>query len=224
MVTKAELTEALSEQSQLIKKQLDEGIAEIRKEIIDKLTEEIVKLHEKVNKQENKIIDLEKRLEQNLQYQRSSSILLSGVPLDVQHHELEGIVLRIFNNICYHQISERDIVAVHRVSKSSAKILVKFVNKRDAISLLEGKDALNKLDREKMDLGHCDMLYVEEHLTPYISNLAYKCRCLKRSGKILKTNISKILKVGDNGTMMWYEILHTVDILNHFPDFENEGI
>ena len=166
MVTKVELTEALAAQSVVIQQKLDESVSAIRAEIIDKLTEENKKLHEKIDIQEMKIIDLEKRFEQNLQYQRFSSVLVSGIPMDVQHQNLEGINIKIFNTVCYHTISNRDIVAVHRVSKTSAKVLVKFVNKRDATCLLESKNALAEVDMESIGLGHCEKIFVDEHLTP----------------------------------------------------------
>ena len=225
MVTKVELTEALAAQSIEIQQKLDESVSAIRAEIIDKLTEENKKLYEKIEQQDRKIIDLEKRFEQNLQYQRYSSVLVSGIPMDVQHQNLEGIIIKLFNTVCYHIITNRDIVAVHRVSKTSAKVLVKFVNKRDATCLLESKNALAELDVESIGLGNCEKIFVDEHLTPYISKLAYLCRCLKRTGKIVKTNVSKgyvqILKYED-GRLNWYDILHTVDINYHFPDFDIE--
>ena len=147
MVTKPELTEALSKQAEEIQKKLDESVSKIRGEIIDRLTEEKKKLHDKLDLQEKRITDLEKRFEVNLQYQRFSSVLVSGIPTTVEHQNLEGIVLNIFNSICYHKISQRYIIAVHRVSKSSPKVLVKFVNKRDATSFLDGKIALSNLNK-----------------------------------------------------------------------------
>ena len=47
--------------------------------------------------------------------------------------------------------------------------------------------------------------YLEDHLTPYISNLAYQCRCLKRNHKIVQTKVIKgvvkILMSTDDGTL-----------------------
>ena len=34
----------------------------------------------------------------------------------------------------------------------------------------------------------------------------------------VEKGVVKILKVDDNGEMLWYDIRHTVDIIKHFPD------
>ena len=233
MVNKQELQEALSQQSdqikvqlEQVKMQLDESVSKIRKEIIDTLSTENKKLHDKISLLEVKIIDMEKKAEVNLQYQRFSSVVISGIPLQIEHSELEGIVITLFNKICHYKITIRDIVAVHRISKTSPRVLVKFVNRRDATSLLDGKVALNNLINDDIGLGHCDKFYVEDHLTPYVSNLAYRCRCLKRSDKIVKTKVSrgtvKILKAAEDGTLKWHDILHADDINNHFPLLDRE--
>ena len=91
MVTAKELTEALSQQSKEIQKKLDDSVLKIREEIIKRLTEENQKLHDRIDKQEKRIVDLEKKVELNLQYQRFSSVLVSGIPMNVEHSNLEGV-------------------------------------------------------------------------------------------------------------------------------------
>ena len=121
-------------------------VSSIRKEIIDTLSQENKKLNEKIIILEDKVLELEKKVEVNLQYQRQSSIVLSGIPQDVEHSKLEEIVLKVFNSICYHTITWRDI--------TSPKVLVKFVNRRDATSFLDGKTTLDKLNNAAIDLAH----------------------------------------------------------------------
>ena len=166
---------------------------------------------------------MEKNLETNLQYQRGSSVVISGIPITVIHTELEGIVIKLFNAVCEITISGRDLIACHRISKSSPRVLVKFLNKKDAISLLGVKLTVNRLKNEDIGLGYCDKLFIEDHLTPYISNLAYQCRCLKCNQIIVRTKVIKgvvkILMSTDDGTLKWFDILHTEDIIGHFPDF-----
>ena len=134
-----------------------------------------------------------------------------------------GIVINLVNAVCENTISARDLIACHRISKSSPTVLVKFLNKKDAISLLGVKLTVNRLKNEDIGLGYCDKLFIEDHLTPYISNLAYQCRCLKRNHKIVQTKVIKgvvkILMSTNDGTLKWFDILHTEDIIGHFPDF-----
>ena len=69
----------------------------------------------------------------------------------------------------------------------------------------------------------CHKFFLEDHLTPYISNLAYQCRCLKRERKIVQTKVIKgsvkILMSTHDGTLKRFDILHIEDIKGHFPDF-----
>ena len=172
MVTKQELQEALANQSTNLKKQLDESVSKIRSEIIDTLACEIKKLNDKIVVLEEKLIVMEKKVESNLQYQRGSSVVISGVPITVNHTELEGIAIKLFNEVCENTILPSNIIACHRISKSSARVLVKFVNKKDTISLLGAKLPVNRISNQDIGLGHCDKFFLEDHLTPYISNLA----------------------------------------------------
>ena len=171
MVTKAELVEALADQSAdiktEIKKELELRISEVKKTISDEFTNEIKYLKEKVHVLEDKIVELEKNVEQNLQYQRQPNVLISGIPDHVDHSDLETVVLKIFNTVCYHKINGRDIIAVHRVSRSSSKVLVRFVNKKDVSSLLEAKTAISNLDKGTLGIGHCGkfMLTNTSHLS-----------------------------------------------------------
>ena len=221
MVTKPELQEALSKQFTEIKNLLGESISKIREEIINKLTSENNILKERISTLEEKVIAMEKTVEKNLQYQRSSSIVISGIPSDKEHSELEGIAINLFNKTCHHSISSRDIIGCHRISRTSSRVLVKFVNKKDAISLIDGKPTIENARHDDIGLGHDDKLYVDDHLTPYISNLAYQCRCLKRNGKVVKTKVNKgivkILKANEDGTFLWHDILHIEDINKLFP-------
>ena len=64
-------------------------------------------------------------------------------------------------------------------------------------------------------------MYVNEHLTPYMSALAYKCRCLKRLNKIYQTKVENgVIKVLTNrdGSFRWFNVYKEDDI----NDFNNE--
>ena len=89
--------------------------------------------------------------------------------------------------------------------------------------MLDAKVPRMNLNNDSVGLGFCDKLYVEEQLTPYMGNIAYRCRCLKRESKILKTKVDKgivkILYNSSDGTLKWHVILHTNDIKVVLPDY-----
>ena len=111
-----------------------------------------------------------------------------GIPKKIKHVNLENTCLNIFNKVSDYKISNRDIVNCHRISEKSDTVVIKFLNTRDAVSFLDKNENIQKLENEDNGLDYKN-IYLNEHLTPYISNLAYKCRCLKRKGKIAKANL-----------------------------------
>ena len=211
----------LATQTSSLKTHMDESISAIRKEIIgtlqvenQKLKDEITTLQSRNSYLEERVNSLEVKVEVNFQYQRNSSIVIAGIPNEVEHNKLENIVLNIFNKVCFHDINHRDIIACHRLSLKSDNIVVKFVNKKDAIALLGSRIALKELDTSEIS-QHCKNIYVNEHLTPYMSELAYKCRCLKRSNKIYQTKVEKgVVKILTNkdGSFRWFNINCESDI------------
>ena len=74
--------------------------------------------------------------------------------------------------------------------------------------------ALKELDKSLIS-PNCNNIYVNEQLTPYMSGLAYKCRCLKRENKIYQTKVeSGVIKVltNKNGSFRWFNIASEYDI------------
>ena len=127
------LQSALAVQTTTLKKLIDESISAIRNELIATLNGEIDRLNERVvllestNEQfESRIESLEMKIESNFQYQRNSSVTVAGIPNEIEHCKLEGIIIEIFNKVCFHQISHRDIVACHRLSQKNDTVIVKF--------------------------------------------------------------------------------------------------
>ena len=224
MVTKAELTEALNAQSEdiksEIKRELEIRISEVQKNISEEISSEVKIVRSKVEVLEKKVTELEKNLEINHQYQRQNNVLISGIPNHVEHSVLESVVINLFNTVFYHKISGRDIESVHRVSRDSSKTLVKFLNRKDASSLLEAKSVIASMDKGLLENGFSERIQVDVHLTPYMSTLAYKCRCLKREGKVLKVSTDKgrvkLLKSDPNGILKWHDVSHPSDLVDLF--------
>ena len=104
-------------------------------------------------------------------------------------------------------------------------MIVKFVNKKDAIALINSKLTIKNLDKSFIS-PNCINLYVNEHLTPFMASLAYKCRCLKREKKIYQTKVDKgLVKVLTNkdGIFKWYNINNDNDILEFNQVIINEN-
>ena len=173
----AALEAALSSQTVSLKIHIDQSVSAVRNEIINiiqdenkKLKDQITNLEFKNNMLEDKVIALEGKLESNLQYQRNSSVIINGIPNEVPHNNLEGIVINIFNTVCFHTITDRDIIACHRLSTINDSIVVKFVNKKDATALLQSKVSLKEFVKSQI-APNCMNIFVNEQLTPLWVNL-----------------------------------------------------
>ena len=153
------------------------------------MTEENSKLKDRIVKLDNEVMELEMEVEANLQYQRFASMVISGISASTDHKDLEKTVLKIFNHISHYEITQRDLVAVHRISANSSRVLSKFLNRRDATCVLEGKGTLTSFENQG------EAIYIEGHLTPYVIDLAYKCRCLKRQ----KSSSQKLMSASKGG-------------------------
>ena len=80
--------------------------------------------------------------------------------------------------------------------------------------MLQSKIGLKEMDKSLIS-PNCNNIYVNEHLTPYASGLAYKCRCLKRENKIYQTKVeSGVVKVltNKNGSFRWFNVTSEQDI------------
>ena len=228
VLTKVDIDEALnvalSAQTILLKTHIDESVSAVRNEIINiiqdenkKLKEQITNLENKNNMLEDKVIALEGKFESNLQYQRNSSVIINGIPNEVPHNNLEGIVINIFNTVCFHTITNRDIIACHRLSTRNDSIVVKFVNKKDATALLQSTVSIKEFDKSQI-APNCINIFVNEHLTPLVGELAYRWRCLKRANKVYQTKVERgIVKVLTNkdGNFRWYNV-NSIDDIQQF--------
>ena len=110
MVTKTELDISISKLSlnltENFKKMLDDSINELKNTIIDNLKKSNEILQTKVATLENEItalkesnIDLVKRTEAAFQHGRLNQIIVSGIPADVKHEDLEDKCIGILNQI-----------------------------------------------------------------------------------------------------------------------------
>ena len=173
----------ISEINEMVKLKVNEA-TETMKDDIKKLQDENVKLKDDVKKLEKKcttnIDDLE-------QYSRRSCLRIGGYP-EEQDEITDEIVLKIAKDLKA-EVSIQDIDRSHRVGRpreantnsneppKPREIIVKFSHTKARMELLKARKSLRRLPTE---------IYINEDLTAARKTLAFKCRELRRAGKLKK--------------------------------------
>ena len=108
--------------------------------------------------------------------------------------------------------------AVHSLSAKSSKTIVRFVNRKICIEALRNR---KKMKTSAQSIGFDkSIVYVNENLTDFNNEIAYRCRRLKKSKLIDNTysmnGIVYIMKIGENKRT---KILHIDELKEMFPDF-----
>ena len=233
MVTKEELEESITRLNETLttnfKKLLTDSIDELKNTIIDNLKKSNELLQIKVKSLESEIlvikndqIELTKRSGASFQHARLEQIIISGIPENVSHEELEGKSIVILNQIKNHHVTSRDVAACHRVGKKHDTIL-RFVNRKDAEDSLENSKKLENIDREAVGLDPDAKIYINANLSPFMSKLAYYCRALKRKNLVNKvTTFKGIVKITRSvGTRNVSNVIgHKKDLENIFPNLD----
>ena len=202
--SKTQLDEALNEQTITMQNIINDSINKLREEIIDRLLLETTKLSTRIKELEENVITLEKSVIKKHQYQRNNNIVITGIPKSVEHDILEDQCIKIINEINEHKLEKRDLEASHRISVVNNGVTIKFANRKDANECLKNRSNLKYINKELIGLPKHTTLFMDEQLSPYISKLAYMCRCLKRSNLISKHKLQKeLLKFYCRGEMMF---------------------
>ena len=168
-------------------------------------------------------IDLERRTETALQHGRLEQVIISGIPPVVEHKDLEEVSLKILNDIKDHKVGPREVAACHRIGKKNDTIL-RFVNRKDADDCFENRSKLRDLKRETHGLEPGTNIYVRENLSPYMSQLAFFCRVLKRKLLVEKvTTFKGVIKIFRTvrGRSQKDVIAHKSDLEAIFPNLDD---
>ena len=226
VLTKKDLDEGFKDLKGELQILIDNSIAGLRASIIDNLVEANKNLQQRVNKLEGVVEQLTLDFQANLQYQRQNNIIISGIPPEVDHGDLEKAAVEIVNTCAQNRVSTRDVQGCHRLSQKSTDVICRFVNKKPVEEALNNWKKIKDLDRKKAGLPDATGdIYISSHLTPYNAKLAYHCRQLKRK-KLLnkistKKGVIRILVTADenSGNLVWKTISSPKDILNIFPTY-----
>ena len=164
-------------------------------ETISKLADEnmIIKSELRVVKKvnsnlEKRIIDLERAQSKAEQYGRRNNVEISGIPNSIPDEDLETILLKVCNESGI-GVTKMDIEGCHRLplSKHSKeggdkRVIVKFVNRKNAEALLANKKKINEKDFSHLEIPN--KIFISVSLCSYYRFIWGKCKDLQRQGKI----------------------------------------
>ena len=200
----------------------------IKDTIIHQLVESNKFLQEKVASLEKRVVQLEIDHQTSAQYNRQNNLLISGIPPEVKHENLEEIAVNILNKCNAPDIvNKRDFAACHRISEKSDDVVCRLINRKDVEAALNNRGKLNNLtDQVKGELAlppATSKIYLNVHLTPYNSKLAFYCRRLI-TNMSTKKGVIKILGHfgGPREHLTWKQISHLDDLHKLFPDIEDK--
>jgi hypothetical protein len=187
----------------------------------DNLIAMVLSLQQEVKKKDEdfrKLINLRLYLlerNQNIlnQYGRRESIVITGIPADIPHDDLEQDVIEIFKEakvvVNRQPIKPMDISAVHRIGKAG-HVICKVVNRKFAKTALQNGKNLKSCKK----YGEGTRIYINENLCPEFNYLNYAVRLAKKNGDIYKykvrNGISHIQL--DEDIYEWCEIAHVQDL------------
>ena len=115
----------------------DKSISDLRASIIDNLVETNKALQRKVEKWKGIVEQLTLDFQANLQYQRQNNIIISGIPAEVDHANLEKAAVEIVNTCAVTRVCTRDIQGCHRLSRTSSDVICRFTSKKPVEEALE---------------------------------------------------------------------------------------
>lgn len=180
-----------------------------------------------IDKQKNRIRNLERSSHAGLQHRRGWNVEVDGIPSNVgdEPDQLQDAFLKIINAINV-RATATDIDTIHRLPSRNreSKPTIVALHSRKLVRLIhDNKNKLKDLKDLNIDIpGLHDesRIYIRASQCQYYKNLAYNCRMLKRSELIDSYYTAKDGRIsiksveGEN-----IKISHESDLLDQFPDF-----
>lgn len=205
------------------------------KQIKERLEGEIVELahelkaqREIIKNRDDQIVRLERACHTGLQHNRGWNLEIDGIPSNVGEDplQLERAVIQLLNNINV-LADEYDIDTVHRLpsQRSPKTTIVRFNSRKVVRDIHLNKNKLRNLDELNLEIPGINAdskIFIRASQSPYVKNLAYNCRLLKRSNRIAQTITGKdgrlTIKTLDGD---FIKIGHEQDLRVNFPDYGN---
>ena len=160
-----------------------------------------------------RIIQLERNVVTNSQYNRRETIELNPVPAEIHEDVLEESICKALSLTGFNVVPE-DLHACHRMKRSD-RVIVKFKCRKQKQSLIYKRKNFGTKSQELANLKFLGRLFVSESMPNENQQLAYKCRQLKSARKIHSTwffNNAVNIKLTEHGRI--HKIFHVTDIEN----------
>lgn len=177
---------------------------------------EISNLNEEIYNMDCKVIE-------NSQYSRRESIIISGIPDNIEQRYLEENVIFILKSIGLSTLSSYEISACHRLAKKKndrfpAPTIVRFTNRKIVNFCLINRDRLLEIKNEiKMNLRFYESLCKSN------KQVYHECFDLKNQGFIkdfyIRNGFVKIIIKDGNNPI---KIKHPDDLYYYFEGFYNQ--
>ena len=147
-----------------------------------------------------------------------------GIPDDIQQDKLEEKVIEICVAIGA-DIEEKNIEACHRFGRNKPqKVIARLVNRKDIEKIKENKKKLKKMDMSNFGFDKKTKIFIQDNLSPYYSELAWKCRKLKKSQMIYdwwyRNEILFVKRTENENPKL---VCHPNDIEALYPNFDYSG-
>ena len=131
---------------------------------------------------EKKVKSLEIQISKDGQYNRRNCVEFSGIPDTINDDKLEDTLIETCKDVNI-VVSKTDIEACHRLpvrcnaTNVSKRVIVKFVNRKHAESILSNKFTLSSTDFSRLNTNN--KAYVNPSLCPYYRYLWGRCKDLQ---------------------------------------------
>ena len=195
-----------------------------RQFVISEIFRENRDLRSHVRTLEERLLKLEKQVNNTEQNNRKNNIEVDGIPSFVTDEDLRGVVATLFNHITESDITIGDIEVAHRLySKSSPKPTIVRL-KRNIIEELKSKEARRKLKdiAAKMNFPRGTQIFLNDNQSPSMRSLSYNARLLKSNNIIFDTWFSNAaIRIKRTPTAKPIKITHEKDLVDAFPEFEH---
>ena len=135
-----------------------------------------------------------------------------GVPESVGQDQLQTHIIAVMKSMGMNNITGKEIHAIHRIGKKSSKprnVIVRFVNRKTAFTLLKNKKKLNTNKQYKQ-------YFITENLCPYnkkIFNTCYRHKKNKDLHSVWSFNGNVFVKVRESDERIHVEHLDDIDDL-----------
>ena len=182
-----------------------------------------------IEKQANRIVQLEKDLYNGLQHNRKWNVEIDGIPKEVGDEipNLEEAVVKICGAIGVN-VDQKDIEACHRLNtkkEGPKNTIVRFASRKTVGEVMKNKGKLKSIENLNLQLPGLipgtSKVYINPSFCPYFKKLAYNCRLLKNANHVAGVVYE------DDGTLKiktlngnYLKIQHETDLKERFPHFE----